>query len=94
MRLAGKLHVRLAPKENLMARLQRQSLSDLKIVPTGQQSKRLAEPPKNFILYFSGLAGDPGRTRPYNLLLRRQLLYPVELRGRYAAGSGAQAGPI
>jgi hypothetical protein len=26
------------------------------------------------------LNGDPDRTRTYNLLLRRQLLYPVELR--------------
>ena len=27
--------------------------------------------------------GDPGRTRTLNLLIRSQLLYPVELRGRW-----------
>lgn len=30
-----------------------------------------------------GAAGDPGRTRTCNPLLRRQMLYPVELRGHY-----------
>jgi hypothetical protein len=29
--------------------------------------------------------GDPYRTRTCNLLLRRQLLYPVELRSRWQA---------
>ena len=32
-----------------------------------------------------GVGGDPGRARTCDLLLRRQLLYPAELRGRGAA---------
>ncbi len=31
------------------------------------------------------MPGDPGRTRTPNILLRRQVLYPVELRDRLDA---------
>jgi hypothetical protein len=38
-----------------------------------------------------GMAGDSGRTRTPNLLIRSQLLYPVELRNRCHASAGAAA---
>lgn len=36
-------------------------------------------PDKDFVMKFC----DPGRNRTYGLLLRRQSLYPTELRGLY-----------
>lgn len=35
--------------------------------------------------------GDPGRTRTCNILIRSQVLYPVELRGRSAATAHSRA---
>ena len=36
--------------------------------------------------------GDPGTTRTPNILIRSQVLYPVELRDRYSFDSGSENG--
>src|SRR5919112_2374912 len=51
-----------------------------------KRSARLAK-----LLPCNDLLGDPGRARTCDLLLRRQLLYPAELRGRSNDAPLAQA---
>ena len=46
-----------------------------------------------FLFFFNNLrteCGGPGRNRTPNLGLRRSLLYPVELRGRYQPFAAAR----
>ena len=50
-----------------------------------QQAATLTKDSADINQQHSGMAGDSGRTRTPNLLIRSQLLYPVELRNRLRA---------
>ena len=64
----------------------------LAILPSESQRTEFVNPQNEFffeIFHRDGQNGDSGRTRTPNLLIRSQLLYPVELRNHFINAKGS-----